>query len=109
MRVLKYTFNKSDLISTLSSLDDVILLRKSRDFNHNRIKTDLSHDQERVGTRVRIRLVHSHVHFKAKLYQAISVLIVVVTNTIVVHVNAQHEDKPVGNVIGQTTMKECVV
>ena len=100
MRVLNYTFNKSDLISMLSSLDDITLLRKSRGFNHNKIETDPSHNQERVGTRVGTRLVNNHIHFKAKLYQAISVLVVVATNTIVIYMNAQHGNKPAGNVVG---------
>ena len=38
MRVLSYIFSKLDLISMLSSSDDVILLRKNRGFNHNRMK-----------------------------------------------------------------------
>ena len=84
----------------LSSLDDVILLRKSRGFNHNRIETNLSPNQKRGGTRVGIRLVHNNIHYKAKLNQATSVLVVVATNTIVIYMNAQHGNKPAGNVVG---------
>ena len=50
----------------LNTSDDIILIRKSKGHNHNRIEKDLSHDQGEAGT----RLVNNHIHFKANLYQA---------------------------------------